>query len=108
MARFAIFFTFKGETVRAMMERPSDRAAVVGGMLDSVGGKLEAYYLMFGEHDGMVIGEVPDAASAATVSLAVSSTGAFAHIETTQLFDPGEMNDMLARAKDIAYTPPGA
>jgi uncharacterized protein with GYD domain len=108
MAKFAIFFTFKGDTIRGMMEHPSDRAAVVGGMLDSVGGKLQAYYLMFGDHDGMVIADVPDAASAATISLAVSASGAFAHIETTQLFDPGEMNDMLARAKDISYSPPGA
>src|SRR6266540_962860 len=103
MAKFAIFFGLKGETVRGMMDRPSDRTAVVGQMLESVGGHLEAYYLMFGEKDGMVIGDVPDSKSAATLSLAVSSTGAFSHIETHELFDPAEMNEMLERAKGIAY-----
>lgn len=68
--KFAIFFTLRSEAVAAAMERPSDRAAVVGSLLQSVGGRLDAYYWMLGKHDGLVIADAPDSVTAAAVSLA--------------------------------------
>jgi uncharacterized protein with GYD domain len=110
MAKYAIFFTFKGETIARMMEHPSDRSAVVSAAAQAAGGRLEAYYLMSGKHDGFVIVEAPDGMAAAAISLAVSSSGAFAHLETHELIDVADLNALLARAKDLAasYTPPGA
>jgi uncharacterized protein with GYD domain len=110
VAKYAIFFTLKPETVSGMMQKPSDRAAVVSKLLESVGGTLEAYYWMLGQWDGFVVGTAPDGASAAAVSLAVSSTGAFGHIETHEVFDANEINALLEQAKSSAgqYTPPGA
>ncbi len=107
--KFAIFFKFKPETIAGAMENPSDRAAVVGGLLESVGGSLDAYYWMFGEHDGFVIADVPDSTSAAAVSLAVASTGAFAHLQTHELIPADQIGQLLERAKAAAgqYTPPG-
>lgn len=107
--KFAIFFTLKSETIAAAMERPSDRAAVVGGLLESVGGSLDAYYWMFGKHDGFVIADVADSTSAAAISLAVSSTGAFAHLETHELIPADQIPDVLDRAKSARgqYTAPG-
>jgi uncharacterized protein with GYD domain len=110
VAKYAIFFTLKPETVSGMMQKPSDRAAVVSKLLESVGGTLEAYYWMLGQWDGFVVGNAPDGASAAAVSLAVSSTGAFGHLETHEVFDANQINDLLERAKSSVgqYTPPGA
>jgi uncharacterized protein with GYD domain len=42
------------------MQRPSDRVAVVSKSVESVGGRLEAYYLMVGQYDGFVIVDLPD------------------------------------------------
>ena len=86
MAKFAVFFTFKGETIKRLMD---------------------AYYLMFGAWDGFVIADVPDSKAAAAISLAVSSTGAFAHIETHELLEAGELASVLNTASNLAYTPPG-
>jgi uncharacterized protein with GYD domain len=36
---------------------------------------------MFGQYDGFVIVDLPDSRAAAATSLAVSSTGAFEHLE---------------------------
>jgi uncharacterized protein with GYD domain len=107
MAKYAVFFTLRGETIKNMMSRPSDRAAVVNAMCEQVGGRMEAYYMMFGAHDGFVIADVPDSASAAAISLAVSSTGAFAHIETSELIEVSAINDILETASGLSYTPPG-
>ena len=108
MAKYALFFTLKGETVAHAMEHPSDRTAAVGRAAEAAGGKLEAYYWMLGDRDGFVIVDMPDSTAAAAVSLAVGSTGAFDHLATHELFDATEVNELLAKAKGIKaqYSPP--
>ena len=108
MARYAIFFTFKGETVKAMMDKPVDRAAAATEIVEAAGGRMEAYYLMFGAWDGMCIAELPDSSAAAAVSLRVSSSGAFAHVETHELLTAEELVGALQAAGGLAYSPPGA
>ena len=108
MAKYALFFKFTGATIKGMMDRPSDRAAVVAKLLEGVGGKLDAYYLMFGAWDGFVICQAPDSSSAAAVSLAVTSTGAFAAFETHELIELADLPGILAKSASLTYTPPGA
>jgi uncharacterized protein with GYD domain len=81
MSKYAVFFTLKGEAIARAMEQPSDRVLVVSKAVESAGGTLEAYYLMFGQYDGFVIVDLPDSRAAAATSLAVSSTGTFEHLE---------------------------
>ena len=109
MAKFAVFFSYKAETWDKMLKKPGDRAAAVRDLASSVGGSVEALYFMFGDRDGFVILDAPDAVAAAAVSVAVSSTGAFSHFETRQLIAPEDLLSVLekaARAKE-AYRPPG-
>jgi uncharacterized protein with GYD domain len=107
MAKFAVFFRFKGETVKAMMDHPSDRAAIVRTLCEGAGGAMDAYYLMFGAWDGIVIVDAPDSRAAAAISLAVSSTGAFAALETHELIEAGDVGEVLASAASLTYSPPG-
>jgi uncharacterized protein with GYD domain len=107
MAKFALFFTFKGETIKALMDTPSDRAAVVSSLCEAAGGRMEAYYLMFGAWDGFVIADVADSKAAAAISLAVASTGAFAHLETHELLEAGDLGGVLSTAAGLTYTAPG-
>ena len=109
MAKFALFFNYKPETWDAMVKKPGDRTAAVRDLASSVGGSLESFYFMLGDRDGMVVIDVPDASSAAALSLAVSSSGAFSHMETRQLIAPDDMPstlEMAARARE-AYRLPG-
>lgn len=107
MAKYAIFFDLTSHAVKGMMERPSDRERVVGNLLSGVGGTLDAYYWMLGHYDGMVIVDVPDSISAAAVSVAVSSTGAFGHLETHELFPASQFDQIIEAAKGLSYFPPG-
>jgi uncharacterized protein with GYD domain len=107
MAKFAVFFKFKGETIKALIDKPSDRGAVVSKLCEAAGGRMEAYYLMFGAWDGFVIADVPDSAAAAAVSLAVSSSGAFDAIETHELLESSELGGVLATAGGLTYSAPG-
>jgi uncharacterized protein with GYD domain len=91
------------------MEQPSDRVTVASKAVESAGGKLEAYYLMFGQYDGFVIVDLPDSRAAAATSLAVSSTGAFEHLDTHELIEAEDLNPILEQAKGItAQLPVGA
>jgi uncharacterized protein with GYD domain len=110
MAKYAIFFQFKPETLARMIDHPSDRESIVRRCMEAVGGRLEAYYWMNGEHDGFVIVEAADTLTAGAVSVAVGSTGAFTHLTTHELIPASDVNRLLERAKEAraAYTAPGA
>lgn len=108
MAKYAVFFRFTSAAVKGLMEHPSDRAAVVAGLCEAAGGRMESYYLMFGAWDGFVIAEVPDSSAAAAVSLAVTSTGSFAALETHELIEAGDLGGILAKSSSLTYIPPGS
>ena len=107
MAKYVVLFTFKGETLKAFMKKPSDRAAVVGEAAQSVGGRLESYYWMLGQYDGLAILELPDTAAAARLSMTVSSTVAFTHLETHELFPADQVLQLLQGAQGVEYAAPG-
>jgi uncharacterized protein with GYD domain len=107
MSKYAVFFTLKGEAIARAMEQPSDRVTVVSKAVESAGGTLEAYYLMFGQYDGFVIVDLPDSRAAAATSLAVASTGTFEHLETHELIEAEDLNPILEQAKGITSQLPG-
>jgi uncharacterized protein with GYD domain len=57
------------------------------------------------QYDGFVIVDLPDSRAAAATSLAVSSTGAFEHLETHELIEAEDLNPILEQAKGIAQLP---
>jgi uncharacterized protein with GYD domain len=63
---------------------------------------------MFGQYDGLAIYDLPDSLSAAAVSLAVSSSGAFSHFETHELVPVNQFNAVLEKANQLTYRPPGS
>jgi uncharacterized protein with GYD domain len=104
-----IFFTYSSETWAHMIKNPGDRTAAVRKLTNALGASVESIYWMFGPHDGIVIADAPDSLSAAALSVAVGSSGAFKHLETHELFGQEQLSQMLARAKDATevYEPPG-
>lgn len=107
MPKYLTLFSFKGETLGRLIENPSDREDVVRQLAESVGGRLEAYYVMFGQYDGCVILDAPDSMSAAAAVVAVAGTGAFAGLETHELLSASQFMEVLEKAKGATYTPPG-
>jgi uncharacterized protein with GYD domain len=107
LSTYAVLYTHKAEAIARAMQQPSDRVAVVSRAVESAGGKLEAYYLMFGQYDGFVIVDLPDSRAAAASSLAVSSTWAFEHLETHELIEAEDVTPILEHAKSITSQLPG-
>src|SRR6478736_7015706 len=74
---------FTTDAVRGMMAKPENREEAVSALFKSVGGKLIGWYLTFGPHDWLVIGEFPDDKAAASAILAAAAGGSLSEIETT-------------------------
>ena len=107
MAKYMALFNFTSEAIRRFVANPSDRAAVVRGMVESVGGHLECYYWVFGQYDGMAVFEMPDAHTTAATSMAIVSSGAFTRFETHELIETSDLTAIADRAREIVYQPPG-
>ncbi len=108
VTKYLVLFSVTGETIRRFLAKPSDRAAVVRELAESVGGSLESYYWMFGQYDGAGVFVLPDSHTMAAVSLAATSSGAFTRFETHELIEASDLIAIADRAKGIAYQPPGA
>jgi uncharacterized protein with GYD domain len=108
MAKYITFFSYSNEAARVMIDRPTDRSAAAKALVESVGGKLEAFYWMTGEHDGFLIGEYPSGAVAAALSVAAGSTGAVERLESYEIFDRETQAQIVKAAKTAAgvYKPP--
>jgi uncharacterized protein with GYD domain len=87
-----------------LKEGGSARRAVVERLTQQAGGKLECFYFALGESDAYVIADLPDATTAAAVSVAVNAVGA-ARLRTVPLLTPEEMD--AATRKSVDYRPPG-
>ncbi len=82
----------------------SKRKEVLKQAIESLGGKMEAFYYAFGDTDVYVIADMPDHSSATAVSLVVAAIRA-AHAKTTVLITPEEVDK--AAKKTVTYRPPG-
>lgn len=87
-----------------MKEGAASRRAFVEKMTADVGGTLESFYFAFGDADVYVIADLPSDATAAAISLAVSTSGA-ASLETVKLLTAEELDE--ARGIDVGYRAPG-
>jgi uncharacterized protein with GYD domain len=106
--RFITYFSYSGDAARAMIEHPTDRAAAGRAAVEALGGSMEAFYWMTGEHDGFLISELPDGVTAGALAAAVGSAGTVGGLETHQLFDHDErmrVMELAAKARG-SYKPP--
>jgi len=110
MPKYVSLFAYTGEAWSRMVTHPSDRTEAARKLIQDMGGTMESFYWMLGEHDGLVIYEAPDAATVAAIVGGVHASKLIAHIETHQLVGPQDASAALALAASAraAYRPPGA
>lgn len=86
-------------------ETASHRREFVANLLASVGGRLEAFYYAFGDHDFVLIADFPDDVTAAAVAISVAASGAVkSHL--TPLLSAEEIDSALKT--QVRFRAPGA
>jgi uncharacterized protein with GYD domain len=86
------------EAIRVLIAKPEDRSEAAAKLAKGAGGKLNCFYMSFGEHDFVAIMDLPGDEAAATVSFAVSAAGHIVNTRTTKLLTMAEANKAMARA----------
>ena len=107
MGRYLMQASYTPAAWAAMVEQPEDRSLPVRRMVERAGGRLESFYLAFGDADVVAIVDLPDDVAAAAVSIAASAGGGIRSIKTTPLLTSEDALAALDRARAVEYEPPG-
>jgi uncharacterized protein with GYD domain len=95
MAKFLIQARYTTEGLKGLVaDSGSGRRADVQAAVNSLGGKVEAFYYMFGEDDAIVIVDLPSNTAAAALALTVSGAGAV-RVRTTPLITVEQVDQAL-------------
>jgi uncharacterized protein with GYD domain len=105
MPKYLLEASYNAEGAKGLAkEGGTSRRKTVTEMVKSMNGTVEAFYYAFGATDVFVIADVPDAVSAAALSLAVNQSGVV-QLRTHVLMTPEEMDQ--AAKKSVSYRAPG-
>ena len=101
-------WTYKDAQVKAMVQRPQDRAETVRDAVEVFGGKLHSFFFCFGDYDGMCITEFPDNKTALASLMSIIGPGGLSALRTTVLVTQEEAKAAMMLAHDlvVSYTPP--
>lgn len=106
MPKYMIEASYTVDGVRGLLrEGGSGRREAVDKLVGSLGGKVEAFYFVFGKDDAIIIADLPDNAAAAAASLSASAGGG-AHATIRVLLTAAEIDAATKQRGD--YRAPGA
>jgi uncharacterized protein with GYD domain len=95
--------SYTSDALARLIANPHDRFEAVRGPIEKLGGKIKDSYFAFGEHDAILITEMPDHVSAAAIALAFAAGGALRNCQTTALMTTAEAMDAMRKAGTCGY-----
>jgi uncharacterized protein with GYD domain len=105
MPKYMIHASYTVDGIKGVLkEGGTSRRAAVEAAIKGVGGKLEAFYFAFGEHDVVGIVDGPDNVTAAAFSMAVAASGTV-RSRTIVLLTPEEIDQ--ASKKIVSFRAAG-
>ena len=106
MPKYLVQAAYTAEGLKGLQkDKASGRKQAVSHAVEGLGGRLEALYFALGEHDVVLIVDMPDVISGAALGLRVSATG-LVRTKTTTLLTIEEADRALSKTVD--YRAPGA
>ena len=103
MAYFLVQVGYTPEAWAAMVKNPQDRSAAVAPAIEKLGGRMERFWLSFGEYDIVGIVEMPNSVSAAAFAIAIGAGGACRTFKTTPLLTTEEGIEAMKQAATCGY-----
>ena len=107
MPKYILLFKYSPDGAKGFLkEKAEAREAAIKKAYASVGGKVEAvHWAAGGEYTGVVVAEMPDAASVAAFSMVVGASGALDTGVGFEVLTSKEFDKALS--KEMTYRPPG-
>ncbi|MGF6276229.1 uncharacterized protein with GYD domain [Massilia sp. UYP11] len=101
MAKYLVEASYLSEGINGLLkEGGTRRREAVDQLFNSLGRKVEAFYFVFGDRDVVIIGELPDNATAAVLALRVDASGTTT-CKTTVLLTPKEIDAAMTKTVPI-------
>ncbi len=107
MAHYMMQVGYTSEAWKTLLKKPVDRTKAIRPVIEKLGGSIEGAWFAFGEHDLVILVQMPDNVSAAAFAVAAAAGGAVRSIQTTPLLSITEGLAAMKRAGQIGYRPPG-
>lgn len=109
MAFYLLRAKYAEDSMNALVQRPEDRMLTTTKLLKEVGGRLLYYFFCFGEYDIVLLFELPDNTSAASLAMTMSAAGTVTQTETIPLLTMEEAIEAMNQARRASgiYVPPG-
>ena len=106
MPKYLVQAAYTAEGLKGLQkDKASGRKQAVAQAVEGLGGKLDALYFSLGDHDVVLIVDMPDAVSGAALGLRVSASG-LVRTKTTALLTIEEADRALSKTVD--YRAPGS
>jgi uncharacterized protein with GYD domain len=105
VANYLLQVAYTPEAWAAMLNNPQDRSQAVEGAIKKLGGKIERFWLSFGDYDIIGVVEMPDSVTAAAFSMAIAAGGACKDVKTTPLLTTQEGIEAMKKAATCGYQP---
>ncbi len=106
MTKYLVTASYTADGAKGLLkDGGSKRLKAASDAIQKVGGRIEAFYYTFGDHDAVIIAEFPDAVSATALSVTIAASGAV-RLSTVPLLTVQDMDE--ACKKHPSYVPPGA
>jgi uncharacterized protein with GYD domain len=105
MAHYLVQVAYTPEAWTAMIKNPQDRSEAVEGAIKKLGGKMERFWMSFGEFDVIAVVEMPSDVAAAAFAMAVAAGGACRNVKTTPLLSTKDGIEALKQAAKSGYKP---
>ena len=101
MPVFVSMGRYTESAIKGLLAKPEDRTAVVKNMVEQAGGKLLAWYMLFGEYDWITVYEMPSGKEAAATMLAVAGAGVVTDMRTMLAMTGAEAKAAFAAGKKL-------
>lgn len=106
MAHFLWQISYTSEAWATQMKNPTNRLDVVRPIANKFGGTVVDAWISMGDYDAVVIVEMPDNESMASLVLAAISGGHLSSSKTTALISVDEALSAMKRAGEFVYPAP--
>jgi uncharacterized protein with GYD domain len=97
-----IFITqgrYSQQAIKGMADNPEDRAEPVRQLFERAGGRVLNYYMTFGEHDFLIVSEVPDEKTMLSILAVAGYGGGVTDLKTSLAMTTAQAKEAFAAAK---------
>jgi uncharacterized protein with GYD domain len=105
MASYLVQVSYTAEALSALIAKPQDRSGHVAKVIEKLGGKLIGSWFSFGDHDLVMIVEMPNNVGAAALALVAAGGGTCKSVKTTPLLSVAQGLSALRKAGTSGYKP---